>query len=161
KIRTMKRTKFLLIFFSLFVLTNMYSQQADKFILVDSSKNRGYEIDKGTNIKVKTDSIGYYGSLEDVTDEGIVLNNIHLSWEQINSITFEDKTIFKKWKNVALLTLITNIILTTIGIITDNGDGFIGLIYIIITLPMLFLSISFLLIGLVFSKKGTTIKYKK
>lgn len=157
----MKTSKFLIIFFSLFIFANLYSQQADKFILVDSTKNRGYEVDKGTKIKIKTDSVGYYGSLEDVTDEGIVINNLHLSWHEINSITFEDKTIFKKWGGVALLTFIPNIILTTLGIATDNGDGFVGVIFIVITIPMLLLSILFFLIGFIFSKKGRTIIYKK
>lgn len=90
--------KHIVIIIFLLLNTIIFSQQADKFILIDSTKNKGYEVDKGTFIKVQTDSIGYFGSLQNVTDEGVVVDNYHIKWNEIKSLTFEDKKIFDKWK---------------------------------------------------------------
>jgi len=54
-----------------------------------------------------------------------------------------------------------NAILTTLMVVTDSGDGFVGLVYVIITIPLLIISLLFLLVGLIFKKFGRTINYKK
>lgn len=137
------------------------SQKTEKYILIDSAKGRGYEVDKGTLIKIQTDSTDYSGSLQNVDDNGIVVDSIFYNWNDINTLNFEDKSIFQMWTKVSLLTFVSNTILTIFGVATDNGDGFLGLFFAIITIPMLLLSALFLAIGAIFMKKGRTIKYKK
>lgn len=153
--------KHIVIIIFLLLNTIIFSQQADKFILIDSTKNKGYEVDKGTFIKVQTDSIGYFGSLQNVTDEGVVVDNYHIKWNEIKSLTFEDKKIFDKWKKITLFSVIINFLLTTIAVIEDgNKSGFVFLVFFVITIPLLMLSLSFLIIGKILSKIGRTIKYK-
>ena len=90
----MKNKTIIILLFSIIFSINSLAQQADKFILVDTLQSRGYEVEKGATVKVKTDSIGYFGALNNVTDDGIVINNTYISWDEIVSIKFEDRGLF-------------------------------------------------------------------
>lgn len=64
-------------------------------------------------------------------------------------------------EKITLFSIIVNFLLTTIAVIEDgNKSGFVFLVFFVITIPLLMLSLSFLIIGKILSKIGRTIKYK-
>ncbi len=157
----MKIKSSLLLTIFIFLTLFAHSQQAQKFVLIDSAKGRGYEIEKGEVIKLKTDSIGYLGELKQVTKEYVTIGTSKIYWEDINSITFQDKEILKTWKKITFFSILANIAISSIAFADSYGSGYAGMIFLFITIPFFILSGIFMLWGYLLYKKGRTIKYKK
>ena len=153
----MKRI-YTLIVFSFLVLIS-FGQKAESFTLIDSVKGQAYEVKKGSEVTVKTDSLTYVGAITDVTENKIVVENLDIPWTNIESIKFYDKEVLKNYLKISSIALLATTIVTAISFINDT-DGFAGLIIFLFTLPALFV---ILLVGLftyLKYKKGRTIKYK-
>lgn len=156
----MKAKKILFIISFIFVSISLFSQEAEKFTLVDTINSRAYEVQKEAIVKVQTDGSGYIGQLDSVTDEMLVVEGQNVPWADVESINFEDKTILKRWKNFVYITLGVNLIFTTAILLSPDSDGYNGMVIFLVTIPLLFISALFALIGFVLFKRGRTINYK-
>jgi len=153
--------KAILIISAIIFSLNLFCQETKQFELVDTLKNRAFDVKQGAEIKVKTDDTLYKGNINDLNDNYVLIDSTKVDWKNIESIRFKDKETLNYWLKIAGITVLTNIVFSTFAYIIDgNQDGFGGLIFLLISLPLLIISALIALIGLILYKKGRTIKYK-
>ncbi|MEA3452408.1 MAG: hypothetical protein U9Q83_10970 [Bacteroidota bacterium] len=142
-----------------FLSIALLGQEAESFTIIDSVKAHAYKIQKGSEISVKTAAITYVGAINDLTDDNIVVENMSIPWSKVESVKFLDKEQFNKWITIASIALAVNIIFTLAILLTDTS-GYGAMVIVLLTLPLLFTTAIFVLIGRFFYKKGRTINYK-
>lgn len=136
-----------------------FSQEASKIVLIDSVKGHVYEIKKGKEVTIKTDSIIYKGSLNEINKDEIVLENYHIKWSDVKYFKFRDEERLHVLMKITGIALLTNVVLTIIALIPDS-DGFGGMVFLLLTLPVLAITAIFALIGYLIYLNGRKIKYK-
>ena len=154
------KIKTIFLFIALVSSLGAFSQEAKTFVLIDSAYGKGfaYEIKKGAEITVKTDSLTYLGAINGITKNKIVVDSLKIPWSKVEYIKFNDKDELVIWLQAIGIVSLAPALLTAVVLSADAG-GWEAMI-LFLTVPIFIILLLLALYGFIKYKIGRTIKYK-